>query len=372
MRQINEPARIAEDGALLQDVVWTLPRKKRHPYYIVAPPYVRTSAGIKVLHLLCHALNRIGERSYILPHRFYRSKVAVTNPELNTPLLDKRVLDYDFLTGQTPIVVYPEVISGNPFRAPFVVRYVLNFPGLLGGETHYHSDEFCVAYSEQLAQAVPNCRMSLFFPASDSRVFTPFPRVAREGSCFYAGKYKYVHGGKTFDVTANSTEITRDLPDSLSAEEIAALFRRSEVFYTYDNTALAIEAILCECPVVFVPNPWLTEIIGVRELGIDGIAWGTDSEELARARATVVQGRQRYLRKCSEFGEQLGRFIDETQEAAGRRTYGAPIVAPQFGDASVIIRVGEYLVFARQVLRERGFWALMHLGLKRAMEVFAR
>ena len=37
----------------------------RRPYYIEAPPYRRTSAGIKVLHLLCHALNRIGEDAYV-------------------------------------------------------------------------------------------------------------------------------------------------------------------------------------------------------------------------------------------------------------------------------------------------------------------
>lgn len=365
MIQRHELESSLEYGALPEDVVWTLPNKKRNPYYIVAPPYVRTSAGIKVLHLLCHALNRMGERAYILPHRFYRSIVAVTNPELNTPVLDKQVLDYDFATGQTPIVIYPEVVYGNPFHAPFVVRYVMNFPGLLGGETHYHPDEFCVAYSEQLAQTVANCRMSLFFPVSDPRVFTPFPSVPRKGSCFYAGKYKYVHGGKTFDITANSTEITRDMPESQTPEQIAALFRRSEVFYVYENTALAIEAILCGCPVVFLPNPWLTEIIGVCEHGMDGIAWGTGSADLARARATVVQGRERYLTKWLEFREQLEGFIEETQETVSRYAYAAPILVPQCVKPNVVVQIREYFVLGVQVWREKGFWTFMGLVLKR-------
>ena len=39
---------------------------RRHPYYIVAPGWTRTSAGIRVLHRLCHALNEAGERAFVL------------------------------------------------------------------------------------------------------------------------------------------------------------------------------------------------------------------------------------------------------------------------------------------------------------------
>ena len=36
------------------------------PYYIVSPPYTEKSAGVKVLHMLCHALNMSGQRAYII------------------------------------------------------------------------------------------------------------------------------------------------------------------------------------------------------------------------------------------------------------------------------------------------------------------
>lgn len=303
---------------------WLLPRK-RHAYYIVAPQYTRYSAGIKSLHMLCNALNRAGERAYLITYPFSSPEQSV-NPWLLTPLLTRSLIGQDYAAGLTPIVVYPEVVRGNPFDAPFVVRYVLNYPGLLGGDKTYPEDEFCIAYSHELASVVPDTQLTLFVPASDPSIFTPEPRVEkRSGSCFYAGKYQEIHAGKLFDVTRGSVEIYRSLPRAQSQEEIADLFRGSEVFYAYENTALVIEALMCECPVVFLPNPYLTNAIAAHELGWDGIAWGADESEIARAKATVKQGRENYLRLFDEFARVLPDFIKKTQQAADIRPYEVPI-----------------------------------------------
>ena len=327
-----------ESAELSEDISWLLPKKK-HAYYIVAPRYVRTSAGIKTLHLLCNALNQLGERAYMIT-RPYHPAASATNFDLNTPVLTKEILERDYQAGLTPIVVYSEIVSGNPLNAPFVVRYVMNFPGQLGGESQYDATEFCIAYSEILAKTVSICRMTIFFPASDPKIFTPYPEVARSGSCFYAGKYKYFHGGELFDITQNSIEITRDLPHSQTPEQIAELFRRSEVFYTYDNTALAIEATLCGCPVVFLPNQYLDKSIGLHEIGTDGMAWGSSVEELDRAKHTVHLARARYLHLFTELRQKLQSFIAQTQQAAEERVYNTPMHVPQCGDFNILIWVG--------------------------------
>lgn len=326
--------------------------EKQHPYYIVAPRYIRTSAGHKVLHLLCHALNRAGERAYLVTYPYSPPMVA-TNPELMTPLLTKTIMDYDFNSGCTPIVVYPETVSGNPFRAPFVVRYILNFPGLLGGDSVYKEDEFCVTYSEHLIKSVANARLSLFLPVSDPRIFTPNPSVERLGSCFYAGKYRYVHGGELFEVTCNSIEITRDLPDSQTPEQIAELFRRSEVFYTYENTALALEALLCGCPVVFLPNKHLEFIIGIEEHGWDGIAWGTNEEEVLRAKNTVQCARQNYYKIITNFRSQIIKFIDETQNDVGSCSYAAPVYISHLSQNNYFIGVGYKLEMVKSEIENK-------------------
>ena len=36
------------------------------PYYILSPPFTERSAGVKVLHMLCHALNVSGQRAYMI------------------------------------------------------------------------------------------------------------------------------------------------------------------------------------------------------------------------------------------------------------------------------------------------------------------
>lgn len=296
----------------------------RNPYYIVAANYVRTSAGIKSLHMLCHALNRRGERAYMILHPPYPASHGF-NTDLLTPALTSRGIQSDFERGLTPITIYPETIPGNLFNAPLVVRYVMNFPGLLGGDEKFDPNEFLLAYSKNLAESVGCADSVLFIPASDTNIFTPEPRQKRSGTCFSAAKYKYYHGGELFPETRNSVEITRDLPDSPTPSQIADLFRRSELFYCYENSALIIEALLCECPVVMLPNQYLHQAIGEHEIGKDGIAWGASREEIERAKATVVRGKEKYLRLYAEFWSQLDRFISTTQAKASATPYQTPV-----------------------------------------------
>lgn len=330
-----------------------LPRQG-HPYYIVAPNYIQASAGIKALHLLCHALNRAGQTAYLVIHPFYPRPEQATHPYLLTPLLDATRLQRHFDDGVCPITLYPETVRGNPFGAPLVVRYLLNFPGLLGGDASFAPEEICIAYSERIAQASPNAASTLFLPTSDPALFTPEPPQPRAGSCFYAAKYQEVHGGKLFEVTSNSIEITRLRPDSQTPEQIAALFRRCEVFYCYENSALIIEALLCGCPVVMLPNPYLERSIGEGEIGWDGIAWGISPDEMARAKATVGRARANYLACFPRFEEQLRQFIALTQQHAVTAEYRALIQVPHLRHPGRVARLVATWELARSMMRARG------------------
>lgn len=148
--------------------------------------------------------------------------------------------------------------------------------------------------------------------------------MPRAGTCFYASKYCQF-GGALLPATTDSTEITRFLPDSPSQQEIADLFRRSTLFYTYENTALALEAVMCGCPAVFLPNPHLKEIIGLEEHGLDGIAWGDAPAEVARARATVGAAAAHYQTLLTKFWNDLDAFIAMTQTAAQATPYRFPM-----------------------------------------------
>jgi hypothetical protein len=47
------------------------------------------------------------------------------------------------------ITIYPEVISGNPFNAKNVVRYVLYYPGWHAGDKEYSDDELIITYNNE-------------------------------------------------------------------------------------------------------------------------------------------------------------------------------------------------------------------------------
>jgi hypothetical protein len=289
----------------------------RNPYYIVTPRLVLTSAGIKALHLLCHSLNRVGQEAYVVIDPGWSAPDAI-HPDLLTPILSQDAIRRHRVRDVSPIVLYPETIAGNPVGGRTVVRYVLNYPGLLGGDHAYPPNELVFGYSAALAASVEAGDQVLFIPASDPTIFSPGKPRERDGSCFWAMKYQVVHKGELLPVTEGAVEITRDLPDSPHPLEIAELFRRSELFYAYENTALALEAALCLCPTVFLPNTWLTEVIAVKEMGWDGFAWGTDPAEIERAKATVHLARDRYLAAYTQFWDQLSAFVEITQARAAK------------------------------------------------------
>ncbi|WP_018914064.1 glycosyltransferase [Thiomonas sp. FB-6] len=301
--------------------------RHRHPYYVFAPAYSRTSAGIRVMHTLCHALNRIGEQAFLVLPPLPQPETGV-HPDLVTPLLTRWRLEQDFRAGRTPVFVYPETLRGNPFQAPFVARYVLNTPGALGGDASFPASEYCMSYTAGLGRMVPGIRQTLYLPASDPNLFQPPAREQRSGTCLYAGKYQHIHGGKLFDISKDSVEIISNLGGIRNPEkpmqtqaELVELFQRSELLYCYEPSSLALEAMLCGCPVVFLPNPHFQQSFHSDELGDDGWAWGAEPELIERARRSVHRVRERYLDNFARFEEQLRAFVDATQAAVRELPY---------------------------------------------------
>ncbi len=330
----------------------------KNPYYIVAPPYTRTSAGVRVLHLLCHSLNRKGHMAYLLFYPALPWRKRQVCPDLLTPILTPAIARSHFEKKQTPIMVYPETVAGNPFRSPCVVRYVMNFPGLLGGDKEYDSRELCFSYSRVLAEKTNAPGNILFLPATDTRIFNPGPTPQkRQGTCFYADKYKVAHKGKLFDITKNSVEITRNLAASQTPQEIADIFRRSELFFSYENTALATEAVLCGCPTVFLPNPHLTEIIAIKELGPEGMAWGADPAEISRAQKTVGQGAENYLKSYADYWRDLDRFIALTQEHVRNKVYHKRVYLPSFA----------YTIYC--IIQDRSVWGFVKAAVRKLLKI---
>jgi hypothetical protein len=290
------------------------PSSSRHPYYVVTPDYTRYSAGIKVLHTLCHMLNMRGQSAFVV--------TGYVNPDLVTPKLTEDIVDAHFAAKRTPIVVYPERLVGNPLEASCVVRYLLNIPGLLGGEGAFRPEEILIWYAEQFREACNGTGPILEIPTSDARIFSPpVKQQKRSGSCFYAGKFKRFANGDLLPMTRDSVEIPYGGDGKTGQQDLAELFRRSEVFYAYEDTALTVEATLCGCPAVIIPTKYTCNLSDEVLSRWPGIAWGTEPAAVEQAKRTVGAAYESYTRRAEAALKQVDEFVQMTQQIAATRAY---------------------------------------------------
>jgi hypothetical protein len=236
------------------------------PYVLPDVPYRLTSAGARACHRLIHELNESGLDAF---------STGAVNPDWNERRLG--IIGSFLLVklGQA-IVVYPEVTPGNPLGAKQVVRWVLNFPGHLGGDREFDKSELVYAWSEEFYST----DRLLSFDFVEHELFNAINLPLKDVDCFYFGK-GLLRGVEPIPLTEGMTQITKTWPAKRA--DLADLLRRTRVLYTYDDrTMLALEALLCGCRVIFLPEH--------KEIHPDGF-------EFAR----------------QEHGAQLLRFISESQ-----------------------------------------------------------
>ena len=198
----------------------------QRPYMICTPPFCKSN-GVRVLHLLYKQLEKRGMDVYLYC------------PVQNQP--DYKYIEYDMQLDylkEEGIVIYPEVVSGNPLNFKRVVRYVLYYPGKLGGDKEYDKGEMIFTHDRMFTLlgdvlTVPYVDTTLFY--DDKRPKTQ--------DCYFVYK-----GGKWRDApeTRGLTEINMSWPEK--REELAELLRSTGTLYSYDDcTSLLEEAALCGC-----------------------------------------------------------------------------------------------------------------------------
>lgn len=279
---------------------------ERAPYYIYSYDYRHSSAGVRNLHYLCHALNELGYEAYI-------ANATVTSEYLRTPVLDESIVRRHFLAGRTPIALYPEVVAGNPLDAPVVVRWLLNFPGNLGNENILNEDDLIFYH---LPWCLPDGVVGhqLYIPSTDTRIFhnNNNPDDAkRSGFCRYANKY-LASGRKIQPEHIPYKSLGHEV--SLSPEEIAAVFRRSEAFYCYERSAIIEEAMACGCPVLLIDSDYW-RILPI-ELTEPGVTIDDGPESLTRAKAEIGDQAARLVNRQRMAWDEIRHFVTRTQSHA--------------------------------------------------------
>ena len=305
-----------------------------HPYYVWAPRWIESSAGIRCVHYLCHSLNAFGAKAFIVFAEPRLRGEPRVNPDLMTPELSTELIDAHLSSGKVPIAIYPEDVIGNPLGAPIVVRILWNFAGALGGPSSFDVDEIMVAFSETIAKdyearghAKPHV---LFVPPVDPEEF-PSTSEKEAFQVVYAGKYRSFVGRPPTVGTLPTVEIFRDGPKKQPRDLVKKLLADASVVYSFENSSIVTEAILSGTPAGFVPNQFMGEIIAKEELGMGGTFIGDDPLAVTSARATLSEGRASYLRAVERFPSELEFFYSMTQRVASTLGFSGPITLPSIG-----------------------------------------
>jgi hypothetical protein len=215
-------------------------------FTIAARTYNHKSNGAIALHKLADSINRLGHQACVLfflghgkettwhhsvnPNHFHADFIYY-NQFKSSKELENFILD--------SVVVYPEIITGNPLKSPKVVRYFLNREGFIkkGVPIHPGKNDFFLSWSH-LYHEDPNHILRF----DDKFLFTDFkvlPLSNRQIDCSYIGK-----GSKygTCTPIPNTIEITRTWPQNKSDYE--DLLKKTRFLYTRDSaTAVIADAI---------------------------------------------------------------------------------------------------------------------------------
>ncbi len=305
---------------------------KQIVFYIVAPPYTTQSAGIRVLHLLCHLINTHGGSAFILyePKVLPKAANKYLNSKLSTTLLSTFDLKKHKRLSLKIIVIYPEIIWGNPYHSSRVARYLLNFPGLLKGPSYYKMTDFVFSYSESINNSYPESQGQLFIPTLNTENFWFTGNEKREFTCYYAAKHKSL-GGQPIGLPEGCVEITRG-KGSLSQQQVGDLLRRSKCIYIFENTHLIYEAVMCGCPVVIKFNEHFKELIGNEHFSLNGITFSDSEKDLRIAYEKIPEALKGYqqleeitLSQLKVFSQKIERFKFEDDKTSFYHPFYSPI-----------------------------------------------
>jgi hypothetical protein len=268
--------------------------------FVIFAPYSDPLCG--GLNVLCTLAKKLSEKGYdtkIWSHADFSEYTLFPN------YTDQIGFDED------TIVVYPEMILGNPIPAKRIVRWVLFGAHLYDqyqpDEMIYYFDPFCQNHFPKKVLQCFNIPPDLCLPTE--------PRT--EESCFVLKK-----GYKSAWVRDNfyaNHPTGFDLSLLRQNSEIIEVLKKTKYFHCYDPASFVIVmALLCGC--IVIKHPYIEgqtreqweHSVGFGYIGkVKGLAYG--DEDLSYAESTIHEAPE-YIKKLFEFADKtLDSFIEDME-----------------------------------------------------------
>lgn len=256
-------------------------------YIIVTPAFSENNGGALFLHHLAHELNCMGERALLWRSRphwkrsifkrllwMVRSGTMKISPDLNTPLARRSDL--------TPnsIVVYPEIVLGNPLDAKNIVRWLLYKPGLRHPYEFGNNEMFFRVGEITDLPEVTGGALDLLLWIINS-TYRNENRPIRDGVCYIVRK------GEAKPRIPETEAADAICIERMSHAQINDVFNRCHTFYSYDEATMYSQyAAIAGCTSVVIPGLYRNREDWAKNhnLGRYGIAYGID--DIPHAKAT--------------------------------------------------------------------------------------
>ena len=250
-----------------------------HETYLSADIYVSSGKSEIFKNPLRRISNFIANRSKA--NIFIDEKYDGDNKAVRIDLLKALEIAED----KNTIVIYPEVVKGNPLLAHKVARWVLFFPGVNGGDQIYDSTEFVFTYSPEFVentiyQSAPLVRIidtliDNFFELDQPR--TTDYLLIKKGSFDRENRTKlYLEPEKKRLFNLKSAD--EIINESHGVSDFNLKLNRARFFISYDHhTYHSVLAALAGCKSVVIPEIEKSEeafFAGFPEAKIAGVSYG--------------------------------------------------------------------------------------------------
>lgn len=269
-------------------------------FLIWAPPYDSHSGGIIALHKLGEILSNYGEKVFISNATSFTSNAKVISYE-----------DIIKLNMNEVVVIYPEIVVGNPYNAKYVVRWILNTPGIIGGDGIYGEHDLVYKYSNYF-KALDESRVKGELRTFDLKLNIFYNKnQERSGECYMVrkGAHKVLNKHKNEAI---------NLDHNPADEHLANVFNKCEYFICYDSMCFHNhQAALCGCIPIIVPDDGVSkeEFINKSSINKYGIAYGFDDIEYAKNTQHLMK--EYLIEMENESKEQIKTLIKDCYNLVG-------------------------------------------------------
>lgn len=272
------------------------------------------SGGVMVHYELCKILNEYGINSKIYCTEKIQNHVC--NSYYNN----------DFPIDETTVVIYSELIRGNPFNSKYSVRWILAPLGSLSESTiylNYNKQDLVYYFNSELKFNDHPDKMGTVYKLLSTLYIYPNIKQTnfntRDGTCFTYRKHHMHKSGIIHIHPPDSFEIN----NSHSQDNMIDFFNQYKYFISYDPlTFITIMAALCGCISIVHKVDGLSKLDWIKTTaaneyikhkGIDnlyGIAYGMEDLQYAEDTISLAKEQWSDIQKFSKESTVIPFIID--------------------------------------------------------------